>query len=243
MSSIERSSSKTHEQYLFPQTEKLNSLNISNFTEIKRSSWQEELENARKNTTFLSPEDLVQASILGCKESKKKCKGIIILDFHNVFDSDLSKFVKQCSKWRNENNFEVHICSFVGKGTPVHASLLAFFDDPCIQTVLTSLIVVFDRRHALKGKGHIVKKLFTNLTLSDMSKIPIFFVDDGIENILNVYEATKSFSNVHLIHYVAVSETKKVMTPSGAKRVNSFSNLCEIILSPVQKKNDDKYSL
>ena len=228
------SSSKTCEQYVFPRksSEELDTLNISNFTEIKRSSWPEELEKARQNTKFLDFKCAVNRPV--SEKCKKKSKGIILLDFHNVFDSNISEFAKQCCKWRKENHFEVHICSFVGRGTPVHASLLAFFDDPFIQTIIDSLIIVFDRRHRLKGKGHIVKNLFANVDY--YSKIPIFFVDDGIENILNIHESTKTFSNVHLIHYVAVSETQKVMTPAGAKRVKSFAQLCEIIVSLSQKK-------
>ncbi len=232
------SSSKTYEHYVFPRKYKLglkllDTLNISHLTEVKRSAWPGELEKARRDTTFISSENYEHKK----NEYKKnqKSKGILILDFHNVFDSDIPAFAKQCSKWRTENNYEIHICSFVGRGTPIHASLLAFFDDPSIQSVVDSLIVVFDRRHKLKGKGHIVTNLFANVDYYSLSKIPIFFIDDGIENILNVHDSTKSFSNVHLLHYVAVPQTQKVMTPACAKRVNSFSTLCETILSLSKK--------
>ncbi len=202
------------EKFTFP-VKIMNSLNINKFTEEKRKLWDQRLQDAKDKVIFFefNADDFTKAK-------SSNIKGVIILDFHNVFDSDLEVFVKQCSKWNN-SGFEVHVCSFVGKGTPIHASLLAFCEDPVIQKVLKSLIICFDRKHLKKGKGNVIMYF-----LEHMKNVPIYFVDDGVENLENVLQVTKNkYTNLHLFHYVVVPHTRDSKTPHGLKRVENFEEL------------------
>jgi hypothetical protein len=205
------------EKYVFPLGN-IDSPNVTNFTEQKRELWGQRLKEAKedrhKRGGMYAGDELHPPS-------SKKAKGIIILDHHNVFDSDLEAFIGQCSKW-NKAGFRVHVCSFVGKGSPIHAQLLALFEDINIQQVISSLLVVFDRQHLDKGKGVIVKQF-----LSEYPKTPIYFADDGVENLKNISQVVnlKEAKNLSLVHYVAVPSTQKYPTPPYAKRINSFENL------------------
>jgi hypothetical protein len=204
----------------------LKSPNIWTFTPDKQKSWPKYCADAQQNAAHVIhnvPKDLVLS------ESKKSGK-TIVLDFHNVFDSDIVSFVKQCQTWRNQGH-EVYVCSFVGRGGYLHAELLAVFSDPRIQQVLNGLWVVFDRAHLLKGKGQIIKKLFTPETNC------IYFVDDGPENLENVHETLKgkdinvqaTSCNTQIVHYVAVPSTRKSYTPQYAKRIGDFKSLVTFI--------------
>ena len=204
------------EQYFFgKELKSLDSPNVPNFTEPKRKLWSERVAAAKKNIQFLKLDNSLEAP----REKKK----IVVLDFHNVFDENLQKSVQQCSKW-NELGYEVHVCSFVGKGGYLHAELLATFEDPSLQKVIRSLIVVFDRKHLKKGKGSIIKMF------GDNEDVPLFFVDDGVENLVNVYQVNKPLKqNIHLVHYVSVPSTRKYESEPYTKRIDNFDKLISYI--------------
>lgn len=206
------------EKYIFP-LKNIDSSNVDTFTEKNRELWDQRLKDARQKQGS-HPHPKLQQPL-----SYDDAKGIIVLDCHNVFDSDLESFIWQCSKW-NAEGFRVHVCSFVGKGSLNHASLLGLFEDIDIQRVVSTLIVVFDRHHLEMGKGVIIKQF-----LGSNPEIPIYFADDGIENLKNVSEVNNlsESPNLHLIHYVAVPRTQKYQTPPYAKRIGSFEDLVSYI--------------
>jgi hypothetical protein len=213
------SEKKNFEVYFFPSENKLNSPNVHLFTEEKRGLWGKRLGDAREKNIS------VELDLKKLSSSKDK-RGIIVFDCHNVFDSDIQKFTRQSSLW-NEKGYEVHVCSFVGKGTETHAGLLAQFDDPCLQKVLKSLFVVFDRKHPKKGKGIVIQHLMV-----ENKNVPIYFADDEVANLTNVNKVVSKSEDsdfIHYIHYVAVNKRSKDSTPDYAKRIDNFDDLVLMI--------------
>ena len=173
-------------------------------------------------------------------------KGTIVLDFHNVVDSDPKAFITQASKW-NEQGYAVHVCSYVGRGSRLHASLLAFFDQRAVRKVFCSLVSVFNKKSRDVGKGNVVKRL---RRLSDKERWimggdlveaateqsssadgvrkkiyypPCIMVDDGLANLQNVYDCERQCG---LVHYLAVPETQRHHTPRGVfQRAESLNDL------------------
>lgn len=164
----------------------------------------------------------------------KNARNIIVLGCHNVFDTNIQEFVKQCSLW-NTSGYEINVCSFVGKNTENYALLLNTFDNPLIQRVIKSLIIVFDRKHPKKGKGHVIQMLLLN------ENRRVTFVDDEPENLQNCHDyciaakrtmVTTSESDndrITYIHYVEDPKTQQCPTPEYAQRIDNFADLVSSI--------------
>ena len=217
----------TYEIHYFPTSQKLNSTNVHQWTDAKIKHWPTILQQARSDPT----NDLMTfhdhgpeaPTIDALVPPPKNAKHVIVLDFHNVFNTDVRGFVAECSLW-NASGCEVHVCSFVVKGTATHASLLATFDNPLIQKVIKSLLIVFDRKHPKKGKGHVIQKFLLN------EDVHVTFVDDEPENLQNCHEVVHDCSSysqtrIHYIHYVQVLETRERVTPAYATRIDNFAAL------------------
>jgi hypothetical protein len=180
------------------------------------NSWRENLEYAKQKIVFHPIDDSIYQHPLESED----VRGFIILDFHDVFDSDSITFIRQCSDW-NRHGLEVHVCFFVERGSHVHSSILAYFEDPVVQSVIKSLIVVFNRKNVKRGKGIVVEKF-----LNKSSDRPVYFVDNDVKNLENVFKVTQNkYKNLHSFHYVAVPITKCVKTPPHSKRIESFEEL------------------
>ncbi len=210
----------TYEIHYFPTSEKLTSPNVDSWSPLKIQQWPERLQKARSSTYL----DISEIDFDTLISPPTHANNLIVLDFHNVFDTDISTFVQQCSLW-NSSGHQVHICSFVGKGTDTHASLLATFDNPAIQKVIKSLIIVFDRQHPKKGKGHMIQHLLLNQNVS------VTFVDDELKNLENCYKLVNR-DRVKYIHYVAVPQVRQRSTPGYAKSITNFPDLVLSLKNP-----------
>lgn len=202
----------------------LNSPNISQMSPTKKAEFLLLLEKFIKNMiSQIDPknDDLVKP-IPDFKINKKR----IFMDWHNVCSTNsleyLYKMLLLINKL-NQKGISTTILSYVGFGSEHHAKVLAWCSLPCLQLIVKSLVLVFDKKEILKGKGIIIKKW-----LDKHPSATTIFIDDGLENLENVKETLCGDRNkCKLIHYVAISDSP---TPDYAIRIQSKEELEKILL-------------
>ncbi len=210
----------TYEHYIMDEIYdvSLNSPYIHIFTPEKQKMWENNIRNGQVDSDNILKDVLLQPNIEKLTFNDKKYDKYIILDFHNVFDSDIVNFIKQCLVWKTKG-YAIHICSFVGRGGSLHAQILSVFSDSRVRQSVDSLWLVFDRKSPKKGKGHVIKKILEHTC------VDCYFVDDGVENLKNV-EIFK-IPDLKLVHYVKCKEDEE--TPSYAIRISNLDDLVKLI--------------
>lgn len=127
----------------------------------------------------------------------------VFLDWHNVLESDdrehMARMLSLSATLRSRG-VNVTVLSFVGRGTKMHANVLAWFSFPHLRSLFDQLVLVFDKRDLERGKGHIIREWL------EQNEGPTVFVDDAVENLQNVRTATSPMSSrVTLVHYTRFS--------------------------------------
>jgi hypothetical protein len=211
------------EVYFFPSEKKLDSPNVHLFTEEKRGLWVERLEDVRGKNVPVG----ICLEKMYPPENKR---GIIVFDCRDVFVNDIERFTRQTSLW-NERGYEVHVCCFVESGTETHAGLLAQFDDPCLQRVLKSLFVVFDREEKeaviqlLLENNEKVPVIFADDETDNFPKVPVCFAKDDTNNANKVVLMYKSKGRIHTNYYTTFNKRSKDSTPDYAEKIDNFDTL------------------